>query len=584
MEPQAEKQALSGSLANKLTPLFPYNLSTPSQASLGENHIPQGESIPCSSQDLLNYPTSDTNDESLPKHVLPNKSPYEVGMEKGDTTRCTTKAWQEIINKEGLEEPPTKKIGEISSAVQSNSDPVSDLGLGNRLSQQASPELAFAAGSNINEMQQGTETGKGIDDPDNLIKPLDMDLEIAEKDPCSCQKKFETNERPPSESSTGNIEICDAEIVNSTQQLVEEIRYSASKKTEKSSQKEGKVTISDQKLEDGHLSSCSSIAQENMPAELSSGCVREKSEFALVTEKEHGEVHPLTEIKQSSFEQDQTTDSDSHFSPVAALFELHQKLVVSCQEASLKISVSSEDNHRSDMTNQEEGFQLMEVSEECSDNNALSRTCVNAEVDTVAVEEQNELLLTANSKISPKRDNSVESFNEFPEKSTSDMAQVKPNEIFVQASKDEAAAFITVSKDQTKEMEVSHTEESLQTQELSVHPHDSAAAESSQNTQSSEIHLQEMTNNVVCSSEDPEVLATPMTGEGTMEANMNQPNRHSLGSPLEVLPLAFPAANVARIRRSGFTQQEALEALERFNGNTDLALLVLLARNIVVPI
>ncbi|XP_048417232.1 protein DDI1 homolog 2 isoform X2 [Stegostoma tigrinum] len=583
MEPQAEKQAPSGSLANKLTPLFPDNLSAPSQASLGKNHIPQGEGIPCSSQDLLNYPTSDTNDESLPKRVLPNKSPYEVGMEKGDITHCTTKAWWEIINKEGLDEPPTKKIGEISSAVQSNSDPVSDLGLVNRLSQQVSPKLAFAAGSNLNEMQQGTETGKGIDDPDNLIKPFDMDLEIAEKDPCSCQKKFETDERPPPESSTGNIEICDAEIVNSTQQLVDEIRYSASKRTEKCSQKEGEVTISDQNLEDEHLRSCCSIAQETMRPELPSGCVREKSELAVVTEKEHGEVHPLTEIKQSPSEQDQTTVSDSHFSPVAALFELHQKLVVSCQDVSLKMSVSSEDNHRSDTTNQEESFQLMEVSEECSDNNAL-RTCVNVEVDTVAVEEQNEPLLTANSKISPKRDNSVESFNEFPEKYTSDVAQVKPNETFVQASKDEAAAFITVSKDQTKEMEVFPTEESLQTQELSVHPHDSAAAESSQNTQSSESHLQEMTNNVACPSEDPEVLPTPMMGEGTIEANTNQPNRRSLGSPLEVRPLAFPAANVARIRRSGFTQQEALEALERFNGNTDLALLVLLARNIVVPI
>ncbi|XP_072442640.1 protein DDI1 homolog 2 isoform X1 [Chiloscyllium punctatum] len=583
MEPQVEKQALSGSLDNTLTPLFPYKLSAPSQASVGKNHIPQGESVACSSQNLLNYPTSDTNDEPLPKRVLPNMSLYEVGMKKGDTTHFTTKAWQEITNKEGLEEPPTKKIGEISSAVQSNSDLVSDLGLVNRPSQQASLELAFAAGSKINEVQQGTETGKRIDDPDNLVEPLDMDLEIAEKDPCSCPKRFETDERP-FDSLTGNIEIDDGEIVNSTQQQVEEISYSASKKTGKSGQKERNIPVSAQQLEDRHLSSNSSMAQVNMSVELPSGYVREKSELALVTDKKHEEVHLPTEIKQSSSEEDQKTDSDSHFSPVAALFELHQKLVASCQDVSLKMSVSSEDNHQLDTTNQEEDFHLMEVSEECSGNNALSRVCVSAEVDTVAVEEEKNPLFMANSKISLKRDRSVESTSVFPDKSTSGVTRVKSDETFVQESVDKAAAFIIVSKDLGKEMEVSRTEESLQTQELPVNPPDSAAAESGQSSQSSGAHLQEMTNNVVCSLENPEVLATSMTWEGTMEANMNHPNRHSLVSPLEMRPLAFPAANVARIRQSGFTQQEAVEALERFHGNTDLALLVLLARKIVVPI
>ncbi|KFO87877.1 Regulatory solute carrier protein family 1 member 1, partial [Buceros rhinoceros silvestris] len=48
-------------------------------------------------------------------------------------------------------------------------------------------------------------------------------------------------------------------------------------------------------------------------------------------------------------------------------------------------------------------------------------------------------------------------------------------------------------------------------------------------------------------------------------------------------PPAFPAAAVDRILGAGFTPREALEALEQAGGNTDLALLILLAKSIVVP-
>ncbi|XP_026718488.1 regulatory solute carrier protein family 1 member 1 [Athene cunicularia] len=48
-------------------------------------------------------------------------------------------------------------------------------------------------------------------------------------------------------------------------------------------------------------------------------------------------------------------------------------------------------------------------------------------------------------------------------------------------------------------------------------------------------------------------------------------------------PPAFPAADVDRILSAGFTTREALEALEQANGNADLALLILLAKSIVVP-
>ncbi|XP_033015241.1 protein DDI1 homolog 2 isoform X2 [Lacerta agilis] len=48
-------------------------------------------------------------------------------------------------------------------------------------------------------------------------------------------------------------------------------------------------------------------------------------------------------------------------------------------------------------------------------------------------------------------------------------------------------------------------------------------------------------------------------------------------------PSVFPAADIDQIVGAGFTPQEAGEALEHAGGNADLALLILLAKNIVVP-
>ncbi|NWX65766.1 RSCA1 protein, partial [Promerops cafer] len=57
-------------------------------------------------------------------------------------------------------------------------------------------------------------------------------------------------------------------------------------------------------------------------------------------------------------------------------------------------------------------------------------------------------------------------------------------------------------------------------------------------------------------------------------------SRRTTGAPP---PPAFPVADVDRILGAGFTPQEALQALEQAGGNTDLALLILLAKSIVVP-
>ncbi|NXW62523.1 RSCA1 protein, partial [Eurystomus gularis] len=75
----------------------------------------------------------------------------------------------------------------------------------------------------------------------------------------------------------------------------------------------------------------------------------------------------------------------------------------------------------------------------------------------------------------------------------------------------------------------------------------------------------------------------PWPLEGCEEPLMSPPAGYpglTSGAPP---PPAFPAADVDRILSAGFTTREALEALEQADGNADLALLILLAKSIVVP-
>lgn len=64
---------------------------------------------------------------------------------------------------------------------------------------------------------------------------------------------------------------------------------------------------------------------------------------------------------------------------------------------------------------------------------------------------------------------------------------------------------------------------------------------------------------------------------------LDPPATQPLSSPSALPPFIFPTADVNRILGAGFTLQEALGALHRVGGNADLALLVLLAKNIVIP-
>lgn len=100
-----------------------------------------------------------------------------------------------------------------------------------------------------------------------------------------------------------------------------------------------------------------------------------------------------------------------------------------------------------------------------------------------------------------------------------------------------------------------------------------AAGEEGANSQPSE-HVQ---------NPGPERLETRNPGAGLPFSGLDQPTTQSLSTPSALPPVIFPAADVDRILGAGFTLQEALGALHRVGGNADLALLVLLAKNIVVP-
>lgn len=92
----------------------------------------------------------------------------------------------------------------------------------------------------------------------------------------------------------------------------------------------------------------------------------------------------------------------------------------------------------------------------------------------------------------------------------------------------------------------------------------------------------------------PQVEEASRSAGGSSPAGAGMPGvQGSLAEPSQPLPVgsadtgpqppAFPAADIDRIVGSGFTPQEAGEALVQAGGNADLALLVLLAKNIVVP-
>ncbi|XP_044524620.1 regulatory solute carrier protein family 1 member 1 [Gracilinanus agilis] len=82
----------------------------------------------------------------------------------------------------------------------------------------------------------------------------------------------------------------------------------------------------------------------------------------------------------------------------------------------------------------------------------------------------------------------------------------------------------------------------------------------------------------------PEIRGNVVCPEATRPLHGLEQLDRPLASIPSLLPShLFPAADVDRILRAGFTLREALGALQQVGGNADLALLILLAKNIVVP-
>lgn len=75
----------------------------------------------------------------------------------------------------------------------------------------------------------------------------------------------------------------------------------------------------------------------------------------------------------------------------------------------------------------------------------------------------------------------------------------------------------------------------------------------------------------------------PWPAGGSEEPSLSPPAAYTRLTTGASPPPAFPVADINRLLGAGFTPQEALQALEQADGNADLALLILLARSIVVP-
>lgn len=109
---------------------------------------------------------------------------------------------------------------------------------------------------------------------------------------------------------------------------------------------------------------------------------------------------------------------------------------------------------------------------------------------------------------------------------------------------------------------------------------ENAARDFIQGSQNSGIEVPLMSDCALCSDETAAPQSTLC--ESLEEQPVNPSGREETRQTFPQLS-EFPAADVERITSSGFTVQEAVVALEQFSGNVDLALLVLLARKIVVP-
>lgn len=278
-----------------------------------------------------------------------------------------------------------------------------------------------------------------------------------------------------------------------------------------------------------------------------------------------------------------TMTEEPGVSLAAALKELHKLLIASNKEGSRRAFTEEEPLHQSQL---DAGVEIqeeqMDLPEESIENQNL---CANSDVLSPEALFQHEALETAmlgdaHATSLPSYPNEVESksinvFENYP------CAVLEVNETQDVLGKGMALDF---KSDGTPPscanfLHLPETQETFNgSSELSesVMPKDMSFTNShQQDSCSTETRIPEKDDGFLHSE-----TAMPMNGKNVLPPG--SPVAHPAVN-LSVQPPPFPATAIRRILGAGFSLQEAISALEHAGGNVDLALLELLARNIVFP-
>ncbi|XP_006004329.1 protein DDI1 homolog 2 isoform X2 [Latimeria chalumnae] len=288
--------------------------------------------------------------------------------------------------------------------------------------------------------------------------------------------------------------------------------------------------------------------------------------------------------------QNKSTDSSSIEEPclslAAALMELHQLLVASHKESSRTLFPNRDDSCQL-ISAPKEQDQLIEPSDQCAQNAPSTETpCSIGKLSdglAVLLGDSNTCDLTPcvnETNVEPRDESSQQAAQEKAQEITGVQSEGTPVSLKIggtadlqkpmqQVESSETSSVVPDLKNSTNEMLVKDFEVAS---DAAVNSNLIPVGESPE-------------KEVLLHSNSSSTSEALMAQSGPTEPLADRPPSASLLEPgsAAVPPAQFPVADINRIMRSGFTMQEAAEALEQFHGNADLALLTLLARKIVVP-
>ncbi|XP_078498710.1 uncharacterized protein LOC144754594 isoform X1 [Lissotriton helveticus] len=278
-----------------------------------------------------------------------------------------------------------------------------------------------------------------------------------------------------------------------------------------------------------------------------------------------------------------TMTEEPGVSLAAALKELHKLLIVSNKEGSIRAFTEEEPLHQSQLdVGVEIQEEQMDLPEESIANQNL---CANSDVLSPEAAFQHEALETAilgdtHATSLPSNPNEVESKG-INVLENDPCAVLEVNETQDVLRKNMALDFKSegTSPSCANFFHLPETQETFNgSSELSVSvmPMDMSFTNSrQQNLSSTETRIPKKDNGFLRSE-----AAGPVNGKNVLPPG--SPAAHP-AVDLTLQPPPFPATAIRRILGAGFSLQEAISALEHAGGNVDLALLELLARNIVFP-